>query len=218
MINEYLENKDINKLVQDVKERYKDFDRYSNNSDGLDLRYSLRGIEIDFNKKSDSGIKIYKNFTGTLYNGSKLENLKDKISDNIIIKNENSVWNAEVERLINNYLTEYNASTEMLNDPNKNNSNKFYAIKESLSNNLYKIGFLSIDGEHANSELKENVNDYIWIDDYNFLYSIKNSGIYIYNVISRKYGTLISGKEEFKLKEYSENILKYDDKSIKIRK
>ena len=47
--------------------------------------------------------------------------------------------------------------------------------------------------------------------------SIKNKGIYIYNLEKRRYGTILTGKEEFKLIEYKNNILKYDDKSIGLK-
>jgi len=46
----------------------------------------------------------------------------------------------------------------------------------------------------------------------------KNKGIYIYNVAKRMYGTLLTGEDEFKLIEYNNNELKYDEKSLTIKK
>ena len=118
---------------------------------------------------------------------------------------------------MNKYLEVYNAGIDKLNNESKSYSNKFYAIKEELSSNTYAIKFISIDNTSPNSELRENINYYIWIDDYNFVYSITGKGLYVYNAKTKKYGTLIEGQEKFELKEYSNNILKYDDKSVKLK-
>ena len=66
--------------------------------------------------------------------------------------------------------------------------------------------------------MKEYVNSYMWIDDYNIAYGIENEGIYIYNAKNRQYGTIVTGKNEsFNITEYKDGILKYDDKTVKIK-
>lgn len=39
----------------------------------------------------------------------------------------------------------------------------------------------------------------------------------MYNAITRKYGTLIEGNDEFKLISCQNNIIKYDEKQIKLK-
>ena len=217
LIDEYFENKDFENLIKNVKNNYKDFDKYSNDADGIILKYTLKGLEIILNKKTSNEIIFYNNYSGKIYKDLYIKDISTNIPDNILIKNENLVFNAEVERLMNKYLEEYNAGIDKLNNENKSYSNKFYTIKEELSSNTYAIKFISIDNTSSNSELRENINYYIWIDDYNFVYSITGKGLYVYNAKTKKYGTLIEGQEKFELKEYSNNILKYDDKSVKLK-
>ena len=100
----------------------------------------------------------------------------------------------------------------------ENNGGYGFVTKSQIEGEGYKIKFISSDGNYPNTELRENIEYYIWIDDYNFIYSIKNKGIYLYNLAYRKYIKLVEGTdEEFKIKEYKDNVLIYDEKSIKLK-
>ena len=103
--------------------------------------------------------------------------------------------------------------------PDLSYSNKYYTVVTKLQDGSSNVKFISKDDKCINSELRESLNYYVWADNDNFIYSIENRGIYLYNVTLRKYATIITGSnEKFEIKEYKNNILKYDDKSINLKK
>lgn len=219
-VDKYIDNKDETELIQNVKEKYKDYDKYENNSNGIVLQYSLKGITIRFKRGLARGIQIYNNYTGTIYKDINLEKIKEntELPDNIYIKNENLVAKCEIDRISNVNNMIFSANVEQSNNKEIAQSNKFYTIKSQIEGEGYKIKFISSDGNYPNTELRENIEYYIWKDDYNFIYSIKNKGIYLYNLAYRKYIKLVEGTdEEFKIKEYKDNVLIYDEKSIKLK-
>lgn len=216
IVDEYIKDNDLEKLIKNLKDKYKDFDKYENDANGIILQYTLKGIKVRYKQKLDSGINFYNNYVGKIYDDKYIKDIKNEIPNNIKIVNENLVYSAEIERLTNNYLEEYEASIEYENNKDKNNSKLFYTIKEKLKNNVYDIKFLSIDKNNANSELRESANSYIWVNDYSFVYSVNLKGLYLYNVKTKKYTTLASGDEKFEIKEYKDGNLTYDNKSIKI--
>ena len=92
------------------------------------------------------------------------------------------------------------------------------SCSQSINNTYTNIKFISTNKEYADSELDENlvINSYIWKDDFNFIYSIKNEGIYSYDCQTRKIKKLITGNEDFEIQSIENNKLKYDDKEIDI--
>ena len=220
IVDSYLENNDETKLIQDVKEKYKDYDKFEDNSKGTILKYSLKGICFRFQKGLSRGIQIYNNYFGTIYKDINLNKLKESefLPDNIYIYNENLVAECEYERISNINKMILTEDIEKNKNQFLSYSNKFYTIKEQQGENSFNIKFISKDNENPNVELREIIDYYIWADDYNFIYSIKNKGIYIFNLKSRKYSKIEESKnEEFKIIEYKDNILKYDEKSVKLK-
>lgn len=55
-----------------------------------------------------------------------------------------------------------------------------------------------------------------FIQDNMYIYSLKNKGIYIYNLLTGEKMEIIEGNEDFELKSYENQILKYDDREQKI--
>ena len=221
LVDEYIEKKEEEKLIQSIKEKYSDYDKYEADSNGVILQYALKGVCIKFKKGISNGIEIFSNYKGKIYENVSAEDLKtvEKLPDGIIINNEDLVAKTELERIQNIQNFIFSSSDERSKKPEISQSEKYATIKEPLDENSYNIKFLSLDKKNANSELKENINYYVWIDNDNFVYSIENRGIYVYNVTSRKYTTLITGSDEkFEIKEYKDNILKYDNKRAKITK
>ena len=81
---------------------------------------------------------------------------------------------------------------------------------------ITNVLFISKNENNPNTELNEKINQGFFISDEIFVYSIKYEGIYAINVITKDKTTLVTGKEEFKLEEFKDNILKYDDKQISL--
>jgi hypothetical protein len=79
------------------------------------------------------------------------------------------------------------------------------------------VKFISLDKNNANSQLKESVNSGMWLNDKYYIYSVRKQGIYVYDVITRKYGTIASGSDNnYELKEVKNNVIRYDNKLIKV--
>ena len=85
------------------------------------------------------------------------------------------------------------------------------------SDNMYQIRFISINNELPNTELREVISRGIWYDDYNFIFAVKERGIFIYNVQTQSYRTLKTGNGEFMIHNIENNKLYYDDDSLEIQ-
>lgn len=221
LVDTYLENKDESELIQKVKDEYTDYDKFESDSSGTIIQYSLKGVVIRFQKGLSKGIQIYNNYTGKIYDDVKIENINENIElpDNIFVNNEDLVSKNEFDRIQNIENLIFSSMDEKSKNPEISQSEKYCTVKKSLDDGSYKIQFLAIDNNNIDSELRENINYYVWIDDDNFIYSIENRGIYLYNATLRKYATLVTGNDEkFEIKEYKNNTLKYDEKVLKIKK
>ena len=84
----------------------------------------------------------------------------------------------------------------------------------SQDNNRKVVKFFSKDGQFPKLEIEEEINSFMWIDDYRFLYSVSNKGIYVYNPRMRTKEIIKEGKKDFNFKEYESGILKYDEQTI----
>lgn len=220
-ILKYEENNDISKLIDDVKNKWTDYDKYKKTSRYIELVYTLKGIKLQYNIGSENGVIVYNNYSGNIGENVNLNNIKDnkeKLAKCIYIKNENLVFLKEVERVSNIQSIKYMARLQKeRNKVEEVESRLFVEYKEELQDDSYKVKIISLDGKYQNSELKENINSGLWISDRYYLYGIKNKGIYIYDAINRTYGTVTSGEmREYELKSFKNKILEYDDKSIKL--
>lgn len=64
VIEKYVDNKDMQQLVNGLKEHWKDYDIYENNDKELQLQYSLKGLSVQFNDLNKRGIILYNNYEG----------------------------------------------------------------------------------------------------------------------------------------------------------
>lgn len=219
LVDQYIKDGEAGNFTKNVKNKYTNFDKYIEDENGVFLQYALNGLAINFRNIENKGITIYNNYIGDFYNDLDIEKAKNnkEIPNEINIINKNLVEQTEYERITELEIIKENANMEEYDNKNQSRSNKYYTIKTLMEDDSYKIEFISKDGSGINSELRQNINYFIWLDDYNFVYGIKNNGMYIYNLLSRKYATLITGKDEFKIKEFKNNEIKYDEKSLKIK-
>ncbi|MCR5147260.1 MAG: hypothetical protein K6B70_08010 [Clostridia bacterium] len=143
-------------------------------------------------------------------------NTKQTLPNNMFIENKDLVFETEKTRI--NTLED---TTNNGNYPNSivlNTSKKFKTMKELLpgSTNMYQIRFVSINKELPNTELREVITRAIWYDDYNFVFAVKQRGIFIYNVQTQTYRTLTTGAEEYMIHNIENNKVFYDDTSVEI--
>ncbi|HOZ55141.1 MAG TPA: hypothetical protein PK993_03790 [Clostridia bacterium] len=214
LVSNYIQDKDLVKFTSNLKNIWSDYDLYEYNSNYLILQYSLKGIQICLNYKGNSGINVYTNFKGNIVPNLEIENTlnnENQLPKEVYFKNENLVFLAEKQRIVNQKEIKYDLGNVI-----KNSSNDFIIDIKELENSVYAISFVSSNLNKPNRELKEYINYGIWKDDENFIYSVKQKGIYNYNVKNNLYSTLITGKQEFNIKKITDNTLEFDNTKIEI--
>ena len=76
----------------------------------------------------------------------------------------------------------------------------------------YKNGILYYDNTSLLYNLmKQNINTYIWINNYTIAYSKKNEGIYLYNIDTQETSIVLEGIDEFNIIGYENGVLYYDN-------
>ena len=111
---------------------------------------------------------------------------------------------------------------DRINQTNGTYESSKYTMKVDFAedNRAYNIGFVSTDGENADSELSKNIyaTKTYWYDDDNLIYSVTKEGIYMYNATTRQTRTIVSGTDEYDITnfDYNNKILTYDGKDVKI--
>src|SRR5574344_384348 len=214
LVEQFEDDKDLIKFTTNLKNVWTDYDLYTYNSNSVVLQYSLKGISIRYNYKSDNGIYMYSNFNGNITSQVTYEqiiNSQSELPNEVYIKNENLVFSAEKERIASQKEIKYDISNVI-----KSQSNQYSIDILTMPNLVYQISFISKDGNRPNRELKEYVNYGIWIDDDNFVYSVTQKGIYKFNVLTNTYSTITVGKENFEIKKFQNGILEYDDKTMSL--
>lgn len=221
LLESFRETADVKVFVSGVTDLWPNYDVYNYNEDTVDLQYSLKGIKIEINTQRDTGVIFYNN-----YNGSYISDLRSKTSDlpkYTYFEDKNLVYEKEQKNIYSDHnyyesiksykylkgqIEIYNSNDEDTYLKYMKDSSKFIALGENLPR---KLKIISVDGNFPPNETKDKVDDYLWVDDYNLAYSIKNKGIYIYNAETRETKTLTEGQNEFNLKKYENGILYYDD-------
>ena len=209
LINEMNDSSDIKEFVSELTDLWIDYDLYDFASDYVDLRYTLKGVNVKITSTSlKNGIYVHKNYSGN----KDIKNL-----DNVYITDTDFVFEEEKSR-----------STKSLF--NRNDDGEFSEVEEkyllgtkfcirfygTLAPN--EIGykgpkFFSRDREYVDSELSSTliVSSYIWYDDYNFIYSIDNDGIYVYNCVFRTNTKLEDIKEKIQINSVENRKIIYND-------
>lgn len=210
-IKQYSEgSKDLKTFISEVKKIWPDFDKYTYDSNYVELQYTLKGMKIQYNIAGKSGVTIYSNYDGKVYGDITIKNILNKeteIPKGINIKFENLVVEQEKDRIATAIEKIQQAKL------NANSNNTYGIIKAKPQNSIVEI--ISLDGNGLDKELKEYVDYGIWLDDNNYAYSISQKGIYVYNINTKIYKTIITNTEDkFELKGYKNNELKYDNKSV----
>lgn len=202
ILDNYKNSNNKRELVLEFQKLWSEYE-LDNNS----LRYSNKGIEIMYNKGL---IYLYSN----CLNNIELEQISKY--DFIVVKDEDLINKTELER--NAFLEQVFYISNMNEDENsKQNETTQFILYSQLNNELYtNVKFICKNNNYPNSELRDNINSYIWINEFIVLYSIKQRGIYGYNAQNGKYVTIVEGKEDYNIKSYKNSILEYDNKKIKI--
>jgi uncharacterized membrane protein YjfL (UPF0719 family) len=168
---------DVKTLASDLTELWIDYDVYDFNSNYVDLKYTLRGIELEISSSSlSNGLFICQNYSGDRDIQSLL---------NVYISDSDLVFEAEKERINNYNLSIYEMDYEDEEDLKARGVEFSIRFQGNLTS--YETGykgplFYSRDGSYPDSELSKTlvISSYIWYDDYKLIYSVDDDGIYVY--------------------------------------
>lgn len=216
IINNYVEDKDFKKLTNEIIENWNDYDTYIADEESFELIYTLKGLKIQVNNLDSDGIHLYTNFQSNNLDKEKLIDTGDIYyeANNLVSDYENSRYfrKQSLQYIYNDYIDHFET------DKKRSMQYSFMITKEKNSN-ISKISFLSKDLKYPSRTLNvsEEINKSMWFDDFDFIYSIKNKGIYLYNVENGKLYTMIEGKNDFNIEKVEDSKIYYDGKVIEIK-
>ena len=78
LVTTYTEEGNASNFVNEVTGLWSDYDLYEHDTNYVKLRYTLKGIEIQFNIIPNHGITYYQNYQGEIKEGINFSNLKEK--------------------------------------------------------------------------------------------------------------------------------------------
>ena len=206
LIEKMNESADIKSFATELTELWIDYDEYNYKANFVDLKYSLKGVELSIYSDSlKNGIYIYQNYTGDR-----------AIADleNVYIMETDAVFSAEYNRAMYEANKAYGAS-----QLGYEASDAYYV--ELITNENYDIikgRFISTDGTRPDVEINDSIDTYVWMSDTELIYSVKNKGIYYYNFDGLEKQVLIEGTEDYQIHSYENNILSYDNTATMIEK
>lgn len=213
IIQKYENTNNLIDYINEIKDVWKDYDIYNYDTNYVVLQYTLKGICFKYDQTAQKGVVLYSNYNGNVSLGNTLKEIlesKSKLPNNMYFENSDLVFNQEIARV---------SSLDDYSEFRNYNSYKILNISKKFKVNVDTNGqvrFISINKEFPNSELRETIDYGIWLDDYNFIYSVKNRGIYKYNLNSRIYSTIIEGNEKFQIYQLDGHTLQYDETSISV--
>lgn len=209
LINEMNKTQNIKTFASDLMDLWIDYDQYNYNENYVNLKYTLKGIELNFTNSTlgDDGIFICQNYSGN-------RDIQDL--DNVYISDENSVFEFEKDRMYSDCLGRKEQGE------NVEEQYKMYGIEFAIrfkgdlvtGESGYKGPyFLSRDKSYPDSELDRTllISSFKWYDDYRVIYSVDNEGIYIYDCRSRQNILIQEIDDVVVINEVSSNQIIYND-------
>ncbi len=221
LLEDYINNEiNLKEFMNKLTYLWDDYSEYTYTASNLNIVYPLQGLKINMTSNNDTlGIQIYDNFDIT----PKIEKLIQdgkitaKFDKNIYFEEElntlrlrdDLIYSAQLGRYVDN-----NPSNEL---KNQRFSELYWDVcKYNSNNDISSLIFLSINEDLPDIELNEDIYTYIWLNDYSIFYSIKNKGIYFYDLKTKEKRELITGDDDFYIKSYNNHILKYDEEIVEI--
>lgn len=199
-------------FASDMTDMWSDYDKFEYTDGYIRLQYTLRGLAFEVNVTENNGLILYQN-----YNGSLIMDLKNgEEIPYIYLSDTDLIYEYEQSYAITENTMQRLSELQLdqgIVDKSKDSS-KFFITNISENSSYKQLRIISIDGSHYNFDFETRVNSYLWLDDYNFAYSITNQGIYRYNILNKETQIILEGQDVFNLVEYTNGDLKYDDKEI----
>ena len=203
---------DLLELMNELTEKWPDYDIYNYTSDSVFISYPLQGLDIKINYDNQRGILFYNNFN---YSRDTVMSMVDADDDLISKLGVDGVFEGE-KRRINTYKDLIKKADEFEKDlAIKSNLYKLY-IEKDIADVGIKAYFISKDGSLPDKELNDTISTFTWINDTYFVYSKYGRGIYLYNLSNGRTQALVEGKQAFNIKSFENKTLKYDNDEVNL--
>ena len=218
LLSQYLNNEiNLKSFMNELTYLWDDYSEYTYSSNNLKIVYPLRGLKIDMSSYDDTlGIVLYENFS---WNEDMEKFVKDKFitaekSNLLLLTEENRIYEDSNQR----YCATVNHDN-VYGQKEEEEKSKLYMEYYVYNSNedIKAVRFYSIDGSLPNIELKDDIYSLKWMSDTEIIYSVNKKGIYYYNLNTKHKQELVTGDEEFLIKNYESGTLNYDDKIIEIK-
>lgn len=210
IVSELNKTGDIETFLNKLTDLYPNYELYYRNNNYTNIIYPLKGFEVTLGTSNNNGITIYSNFEGQITEDIAMKDIKEnkKIPTNVNTQlDKNLVYETEIKRY---------SQDEMYRNP----YDKAYFIQTSLytvierDSNYY---FYSRDKENIDSNIEiNNLTNMLMYNETTFIYGIKDDGIYMYDAKDMKLNKILDGKGNFNLEKIENDIIYYDNTSIKI--
>ncbi len=201
-------DKDIKTFAEELIKLWNDFDIYDYDSNYVNLQYTLYGVKLQVSTSSlKNGVFLYQNYEGD----RNIDSL-----NNVYIAEDDLVYETEEERgrdIILKKSIQGEVSEEEMIELGK----KFSVFsREKLATGEYGykgLTFYSRDEDYPDTELDRTlvVSSYKWYDEYNFIYSVNNDGIYVFNPVTNEKNKLIDVKDDIIINEAKNGKIVYND-------
>jgi len=126
IIEKYENTKDINIYLNEIKQKWPDYDVYKVSNNYIILQYTLKGIVFKYDNTSTQGIVLYNNYNGKIDSVHYIQDVEDRIVDlpnGMNFVNYDLVYQEELNRI--NALDNYSEKGNYAVDPVLNTSSKF---------------------------------------------------------------------------------------------
>ena len=193
-----------------------DYEEYTYTQDTVFLTYPNKGIDVKINYDNTDGIVIYNNIGVE----QDIVNRYLEHTEFVAQLQIDNIFNSEKRRIkkeneFSNNCKEYMEKYESEDTRNRGNLYNYYA-KLDTNDQIIAIYFIPNSNNYAKCELQDNVDTYIWLNEFCLAYSIKGKGIYYFDLANQVKGVIKTGDDDFEIKSYENNILTYGDNQISI--
>ncbi len=201
-------------LMNEMTYMWPDYTDYDYTDNSIFLSYPNNGIDIKINYDNTTGIIFYNNVNEEI---SKIEKYLDNTNFMGLLQIDN------VDLLENRRLKLKEKETNELKEYKEKNKEKYHGYSSSLYDCYseldslgypIKMKFLSKTDANPNREITDAIDSFIWVNDMYFIYSKKKSGIYFYDLTNGNIQNLISGSDDYEIKEFSNGMLKFDNTEV----
>jgi len=212
LVDDFLNDKyTFKEFMNELTYTWNDYSEYTYQNDYLFISYPNKGIDVKLNADNISGIVVYNNIS------EKMNVVKKYLENTEFISRLklDNVFEAEKRRLESDKTFE--TKCKEFEEENKISTNSMYYnyyIEKDLNGNSIAVYFKSKEMDFPDRELNDAVDTYAWANEYYFIYSVYGKGIYCFNVSTGEKNTVVEGKEKYEIKEYRNDVLKYDNDEI----